>query len=109
MASRSFSRLIRFVPTSDPSSILIGEPVDEALDVGAALYAKKTVEASVFSGKSVLEPGSVTGEKVNVDKVLSPLTRDEVKTIRCIGLNYKQHAAEVNMDLPTVPVLFMYV
>jgi len=31
----------------------------------------------------------------------------EVPIIRCMGLNYKDHAKEANMPIPTVPVLFV--
>jgi 2-keto-4-pentenoate hydratase/2-oxohepta-3-ene-1,7-dioic acid hydratase in catechol pathway len=32
---------------------------------------------------------------------------DEVPIIRCMGLNYRDHALEANMPIPDVPVLFM--
>jgi len=103
----NWKRLIRFVPKADNSKILIGEPVDETSDVGLALYKGQKVEATVYSGFSVLDPGASTGNVSEVGRVLSPLTQKEAGTIRCIGLNYKQHAAEVKMDLPTVPSIFM--
>ena len=31
----------------------------------------------------------------------------DVPLIRCLGLNYRDHAAEANMPIPTVPVLFI--
>jgi len=45
------------------------------------------VLVNVFSGSSVLAPGQDTGSTVAIDRVLSPLSSDEVGTIRCIGLN----------------------
>lgn len=85
----SFSRLVRFLPadSSSQSSPLIGEPVDAELDVGLATYSSQKVEINLFSGRSVLSPGSKTGEKVTLGKLLSPLAKEEVGTIRCIGLN----------------------
>lgn len=41
----------------------------------------------VFSGSSVLNPGSATDKVEVIDRVLSPLDTNEVGTIRCIGLN----------------------
>jgi hypothetical protein len=41
----------------------------------------------VFSGKSVLSAGEATGKKETIGKLLSPLTKEEVGSIRCIGLN----------------------
>ncbi|KAG8630627.1 hypothetical protein KVT40_002246 [Elsinoe batatas] len=103
----AFKRLIRFVPASNASGVLLGEPVEAALDVGRALRSGQDVQARVFSGKSALDPGSLTDKVEKVGKVLSPLTQKEVGTIRCIGLNYKQHAAEVKLDEPSEPVVFM--
>ncbi len=86
-AMSSYTRLVRFLPrtssTSTPGTPLIGEPVDSSLDVGTAT----SVEIDVFSGASILDPGSRTGRKDTVDRILSPLTQSEVGTIRCIGLN----------------------
>ncbi|KAG4412211.1 hypothetical protein IFR04_014650 [Cadophora malorum] len=105
MSIPSFGRLVRFIPKSG-KDILIGEPTDKNVDVGAATLAGKDVEVSVLSGSSVLNPGSSTGKTEVIGKVLSPLAESEVGTIRCIGLNYVQHAREAKMALPDVPVLF---
>jgi hypothetical protein len=105
----------------------VGQPQDVNVDVGLALHAGKEVTVNIFSGTSVLDVGSDTGKTAVIDRILSPLTQNEVGTIRCIGLNvkktlsilgqrrlvqliitqYKQHAAEVGMEIPTVPTLFM--
>jgi 2-keto-4-pentenoate hydratase/2-oxohepta-3-ene-1,7-dioic acid hydratase in catechol pathway len=47
-----------------------------------------------------LEP---TSQSVVVSKVLAPV---EPTAVLCIGLNYRQHAAETNAPLPQWPVLF---
>ncbi|CVL05045.1 related to bifunctional 4-hydroxyphenylacetate degradation enzyme [Fusarium mangiferae] len=107
MASSAFKRLVRFVPKSAPSSILIGEPVQALLDVGLASREGKEIAVNVFSGRSVLSPGSRTDRTESVERLLSPLAQDEVGTIRCIGLNYVQHAKEVKMDIPIIPTLFL--
>jgi hypothetical protein len=94
----TWSRLIRFRPSDDPSAVHIGEPVRSDLDVGLAVYNNGKlgkegegdaveVEVKVFSGRSVLDAGEPTGEVKKVGRLLSPLGRDEVGTIRCIGLN----------------------
>jgi hypothetical protein len=84
--------LMRFVPRDGASRVLIGEPEDQAVDVGAALYRKQDVWARVWSGGSVLQPGSATKRRILVDRMLSPLNRDEVGTVRCIGLNVGDYA-----------------
>ena len=45
-----------------------------------------------------------TGKPVTVDKLLAPLVP---RDILCVGLNYKQHAAESNVEPPAHPVLFL--
>ncbi|KAJ5579596.1 uncharacterized protein N7459_005581 [Penicillium hispanicum] len=103
----TFSRLVRFVPKSNPSKVLIGEPVDPSLDVGLALYQGKEVSVRPFSGSSVLDPGAVTSTTETIGRILSPLAQSEVGSIRCIGLNYVSHAKEMSLPIPEVPTLFM--
>ncbi|KAK9454017.1 hypothetical protein V1511DRAFT_518386 [Dipodascopsis uninucleata] len=107
MTVSSFRRLVRFIPKSSPSRILIGQPQNDAIDIGRNVYEGNDVAVDVFSGSSVLAPGENTNKTEYIAKLLSPLSRDEVGTIRCIGLNYKNHAKEVNLAYPNVPVLFM--
>lgn len=45
-----------------------------------------------------------TGARVAVRKLLAPLNPP---AILCIGLNYRQHAAETGIKIPQYPVLFM--
>jgi len=56
----------------------------------------------------VLDLGASVTEKVlTVEKLLAPLARDDVKFVRCLGLNYADHAAEANMPKPKYPILFI--
>lgn len=82
-----FIGLVRFVPRSDPSKVLIGEPVDAKIDVSVALYEGKDVQVRKFTGSTILAPGNSTEEVETIKTVLSPLAHNEVGTIRCIGLN----------------------
>ncbi|KAF9876835.1 fumarylacetoacetate hydrolase family protein [Colletotrichum karsti] len=106
-AQPTFSRFVRFVTRDAPNKVFIGEPESESVDVGVALRDGKEVKAVVWSGSSVLEPGTKTDQRVVIDRVLSPLSAEEVGTIRCIGLNYVQHAKEVGVALPDVPTVFL--
>jgi 2-keto-4-pentenoate hydratase/2-oxohepta-3-ene-1,7-dioic acid hydratase in catechol pathway len=38
--------------------------------------------------------------------LLAPLARKDIRTVRCLGLNYEQHAKESNLPIPKFPVLF---
>ncbi|KAF1809765.1 fumarylacetoacetate hydrolase [Eremomyces bilateralis CBS 781.70] len=105
--SQNFKRLVRFVPRSDASKTLIGQPADDNVDIGVAVAKGDDVPVRLFSGTSVLSPGQITESTAVIDRILSPLAASEVGTIRCIGLNYKQHAAEVGMALPTLPTVFL--
>ncbi|KAJ9476222.1 putative mitochondrial hydrolase FMP41 (putative) [Pseudozyma hubeiensis] len=105
-----FTRLVRFHPSSDPSTIKIGTPVDPTIDIGLSTFPSTSSTPpliDVYSGTSVLSPGTSTGERLPLGTILSPLTPSEVGTIRCIGLNYTEHAHEANLPIPTVPTLFM--
>ena len=75
------------MPVGNDNKVLIGEPVDAAIDVGAAVRNGQAVQVRVYSGNSVLDAGEPTGETVTIGRILSPLTQNEVGTIRCIGLN----------------------
>lgn len=61
----------------------------------------------VFTGTSALDTSAApTSTTLTIKTLLSPLPRSEVGTIRCIGLNYRAHAAEMKLDLPAHPTLF---
>ena len=83
----NFTRLVRFVPRSDGTKILIGEPVDAERDIGLATRKGEEVSVKVFSGSSALDPGSLTDRIEQVERLLSPISQKEIGTIRCIGLN----------------------
>lgn len=80
---------MRFVPTANPTKVLIGQPQQDDVDVGMALYQNHEVKVNVFSGRSILDPGEKTGDTAIVSRLLSPLASSEVGTIRCIGLNVR--------------------
>ncbi|TFK83302.1 fumarylacetoacetate hydrolase [Polyporus arcularius HHB13444] len=100
-----WTRLIRFV-AAETAQVHIGEPVDPKLDVGLAFHQKKPIKAYEIVG-SALDPRSqVTTNVLTVKELLAPLSREEVGLVRCLGLNYADHAAEANLAKPTYPVLF---
>ncbi|KAI8938458.1 hypothetical protein NX059_004351 [Plenodomus lindquistii] len=102
----SWNRLVRFIANED-SLEHIGEPIDAKSDIGAALASGSEVKVRAFTGSSVLAPDThPTSSILSVSKLLPPLSRSEVGTIRCIGLNYRKHAKEMNLALPDHPTLF---
>ena len=47
-----------------------------------------------------------TGQTFTIKTILPPLARQEIGTIRCIGLNYRNHAKEMSLPIPTYPSVF---
>ncbi|GBE79830.1 fumarylacetoacetate hydrolase [Sparassis latifolia] len=100
-----WTRLIRFV-AAETSQVHIGEPVDPRLDVGLASHQKQVIKAYEIHG-SALDPNAhVTRKVLTVKELLAPLDRSEIGLVRCLGLNYADHAAEANLAKPAFPVLF---
>jgi len=101
-----WTRLIRFV-AAETGNVHLGEPVDPKLDVGMAFQLRQPVKAYEILG-SVTNLGSqVTQNVLTVKELLAPLARHEVGgVVRCLGLNYADHAAEANLQKPSIPVIF---
>lgn len=71
---------------------------------GDISYAQQHADGSFTKLRGTLfDSLTPVNEPAAVSKLLAPL---EVKALLCIGLNYRQHAAETNALLPKVPVLF---
>lgn len=49
----------------------------------------------------------MTDEVADIRMFLAPLAPEDVRTVRCLGLNYAKHAHESGMPLPKYPVLFV--
>ncbi|KAH9482296.1 Fumarylacetoacetate hydrolase domain-containing protein 2 [Psilocybe cubensis] len=100
-----WSRLIRFVAV-ETSRVHIGEPVDAGLDVGLAALEGSTIKAREIIGSALDPAASVSNNVLTVSKLLAPLSNEEIKVVRCLGLNYSDHAAEAKMAKPAFPILF---
>jgi len=91
---------------AETSRVHIGQPVDPNIDVGLAIFERKMVKAYEIAG-SALDPSAYVTKKVlTVKHLMEPLERNEVKLVRCLGINYKDHAAETNIAKPAFPILF---
>ncbi|KAF2640784.1 hypothetical protein P280DRAFT_490180 [Massarina eburnea CBS 473.64] len=93
----TFDRLIRF--EADDGKTYYG-------DLG-----KEAVPSREIQGKTVgvlegdVESGfKKTGGEAKVEKLLCPLPKTNI--VMCVGLNYKQHAEESNLPIPTYPTIF---
>ena len=71
---------------------------------GATAYAQQHADGTVTKLRGELfETLEPTDEPAVIAKVLAPV---EPRALVCIGLNYRQHAAETHAPLPKVPVVF---
>ncbi|KXJ88655.1 hypothetical protein Micbo1qcDRAFT_213751 [Microdochium bolleyi] len=93
-------RLIRFISGTDGKPYY-GLAADESLR-----------EADIFvPGANPFAAPSATARPTDdgrqpVSRLLSPLARNDCRGIICIGLNYRDHADEAKMPIPTIPVVF---
>ncbi len=81
-------RIVRFLTGG---KIRIGQHVDPKTALA--------IEGDLFSSN-----WRVTQERLPIDKLLSPLVPTD---ILCIGLNYRDHAAESGSQIPDNPMLFI--
>ncbi|SMR52931.1 unnamed protein product [Zymoseptoria tritici ST99CH_1A5] len=102
----SWNRLVRFVAVEDHLEH-IGEPIDPDLDIGDALSTATPVKVRITNSSSPLDLNlTFTSTILTIASLLSPISRSEIGTIRCIGLNYHLHAKEMSLPIPTYPSLF---
>jgi hypothetical protein len=132
-STRNWFRLARFIAKED-GKVHYGQPVDAEVDVGLAVYDGKDVKVYEIQGSnppfdgmvdteteltiatvspsemppaSCLTPAGICPLFLGV-QLLSPLPMEAVGgSIRCLGVNYREHVAEAGMKMPPVPVLFM--
>jgi 2-keto-4-pentenoate hydratase/2-oxohepta-3-ene-1,7-dioic acid hydratase in catechol pathway len=83
-------RIIRFM--SD-NKMWFGEPLNDQY------HEARRIDGDIFSGSF-----KVTDLTLKVEKLLAPLVPTD---ILCIGLNYRDHAAESGSAIPKIPMLFI--
>src|SRR6478609_3087898 len=81
-------KIVRFLTADD--QICIGQQIDDehAIEIDGELFG----------------PHRVTDRKLRIEKLLAPLVPTD---ILCIGLNYRDHAAESGSPIPVNPMLFI--
>lgn len=113
-----WKRWVRF--RGKDGKIYGGEPSDPDIDgtthslrspnpanttvVGLAIERNIDVPVKVVASHSALDyDAQFTGETQIIDQLLSPVSQLEAGTVRCVGLNYKEHAAEMKLAIPDTP------
>lgn len=83
------TNIIRFVASEDGREHL-GQPVDLERDVGLDTYNNVKVEAFLIDG-DIYHP-ELTTTVLTVKHLLAPISPEHCNYIRCLGLNYEDHA-----------------
>ena len=92
-------RLIRFL--AKDGRVYYGDAI---LPPGVTDIAQAT-SALVIKG-DIFGEHRVTDQIAQVKMLLAPLAREDIATVRALGLNYAQHAKESGAPVPKYPVLF---
>ncbi|KAM0460206.1 hypothetical protein ACHAPV_004995 [Trichoderma viride] len=92
-----WTHLIRFRAIED-GQVHLGQLIDTSRDVGIDCLNGVEVKAFLINGD--LFNGTVTNHVLTVDHLLSPVSREHCNYIRCLGLNYKDHAEEGGFPIP---------
>ncbi|RHZ70690.1 hypothetical protein CDV55_100210 [Aspergillus turcosus] len=101
----AWTHLVRFIAEEDGQVHLGQVDSTQFPDVGVAMLNGEKVTVKEIKG-SVFD-GVVQNRVLNVSQILAPISMEDVPIIRCMGLNYRDHALEANMPIPDVPVLFI--
>lgn len=83
------THIIRFIAIDD-SRIHLGQLLDPSRDVGLDSLEGKDIKAYLITG-SIFHP-EVTGHVYTVKHLLSPISMEDCNYVRCMGLNYLDHA-----------------
>ncbi|KAL3429931.1 hypothetical protein BDV09DRAFT_189702 [Aspergillus tetrazonus] len=90
----SWTHLVQSLTIED-NQVHLGQLVDTTRDAGRDSADGLEIAVYVIDGT------------VFDSRLLSPVSRDECSYVRCLGLNYTDHAKKANLPLPKVPTLFM--
>ena len=86
--TNDFQRLVRFLAKDGKTyygDAILPQGVN---DISKAKQAK-IIRGEIFGNHEV------TDRLADIRLLLAPLAMEDVKTVRCLGLNYEQHAKEV--------------
>lgn len=83
------THIIRFIANED-SREHIGQLVDTSRDVGLDSVEGKEIKAYLING--TIFQGEITDKVYTVKQLLSPVSKQDCNYVRCLGLNYMDHA-----------------
>ncbi|KAF5615589.1 uncharacterized protein FTJAE_13291 [Fusarium tjaetaba] len=94
----SWTHLIRFKAKED-GQVHLGQLVDSTRDIGLDYMDGVEIKAFLLNGD--IYNGTVTEQVLTVDYLLAPVDQGQCNFIRCLGLNYRDHAEEGNFPIPS--------
>jgi 2-keto-4-pentenoate hydratase/2-oxohepta-3-ene-1,7-dioic acid hydratase in catechol pathway len=99
-------KLLRYgsIGTEKPA-VMIDDQVFDATSVTADFDVEFFAQDGVDRLAKALKAGSLPLIKIDGQRLGAPMKR--AGKIVCIGLNYRNHAAESGMPIPTEPIIFM--
>ncbi len=83
------THIIRFIAEED-FRVHLGQLLDIGRDVGLDSFEGTKIQAFLING--TIFAGKVTDQIFTVKQLLSPISTADCNYIRCLGLNYKDHA-----------------
>jgi len=95
------THIVRFVANED-NRIHLGQLVDTSRDVGLDSVEGRKIEVYLING-TIFAP-EVTSHVYTVKQLLSPVSAEDCNYIRCLGLNYRDHAKVTSTSPTTVEV-----
>lgn len=98
----AWTHLVRFIAVED-EQIHLGQLVDTTRDVGLDSVEGREIKAYLINGDAYT--GLVTKIVYTIRKLLSPISREQCNYIRCLGLNYNDHAKVISAFLPRYTVV----
>ena len=83
------THIIRFIAEED-NRVHLGQPTDTSRDLGLDSVNGTKIQAHLINGS--IFNGEVTDQVYTVKQLLSPVSQEDCNYIRCLGLNYSDHA-----------------
>ncbi len=70
--------------------------------MGLAASKGETIKAYEIAGSALDPAAQVTQQILTVDALLTPLSNEEIKIVRCLGLNYSDHAVRIRYQFVAI-------
>lgn len=94
---KRWTRLVRFIASD--GRVYSGDAIVKQGDDARTATHARVIRGNPFGSYSL---GSVK----RILQLLQPIPFKHIKTVRCLGINYIQHAAEANIAVPKYPIVF---